>query len=155
MAAMTDPSGCPALFHVGITVADMERSLAFYGAGLGLDLLSDRTAGSGTLAELTGVPVATLRIALLAAPGGGIVELLQYDDGSAADALPASRPGTGHVCVFVADLNAARDRLLSAGGSQVSLGPVTVSGGEYAGRECLYLRDPDGFLVELFTTEPR
>ncbi|HRD59619.1 MAG TPA: VOC family protein [Nocardioides sp.] len=148
---MSHPEACPALFHVGITVADLDRALAFYRDGLGLTVQSDRVAESPTLATLTGVSVTRLRIALLDAPGGGVFELLQYDDGAMGEPLPASRAGTGHVCVFVDDLGEATARLLAFGGTQVSAEPVTVSGGEYAGRRCVYLRDPDGYLVELFT----
>jgi catechol 2,3-dioxygenase-like lactoylglutathione lyase family enzyme len=156
MCAVSPPKECPALFHVGITVADMDRALAFYRDGLGLAVLSDRTAESASLATLTGVAVTRLRITLLAAPGGGVFELLQYDQGAHADALPASRAGTGHACVFVSDLEEATARLLHAGGTQVSNEAVKVTGGEFAGHQCIYLRDPDGFLVELFTgPEPR
>ena len=103
MAAVSHPEACPALFHVGITVADLDRALAFYRDGLGLTVQSDRVAESPTLATLTGVSVTRLRIALLDAPGGGVFELLQYDDGAMGEPLPASRAGTGHVCVFVDD----------------------------------------------------
>jgi catechol 2,3-dioxygenase-like lactoylglutathione lyase family enzyme len=144
----------PSLFHAGVTVSDMDRSIAFYADGLGLTLLSDRVAASPTLAVLTGVDVSSMRIALLEGPGGGMMELLQYDpdrERVGAAAPPPSQPGTGHVCLFVEDLAVAEQQLVARGGTRVSTAAVPVSAGTYAGRHCIYLRDPDGHLVELFT----
>jgi catechol 2,3-dioxygenase-like lactoylglutathione lyase family enzyme len=159
MSGVSAPHACPALFHVGVSVSDMERALAFYADGLGLQVASDRVAASETLEALTGGPVASMRIVLLEAPGGGVVELLQYDPGVTPDPeprppAPTSRPGTGHLCLFVDNLDATTSRLLERGGTQVSRAAVRVSAGEYQGSSCVYLRDPDGFLVELFSRTP-
>ena len=151
---MSAPSRCPALFHVGMTVSDMDRVMPFYVDGLELTLRSDRVATSAALAILTGEPVASMRIVLLDVPGGGVVELLQYhptEAPSPGEPLAASRPGTAHLCLFVEDVTATARRLLAHGGTQVSDHEVSVSAGEYAGRHCLYVRDPDGFVVELFS----
>ena len=63
--------------HTGITVADLDRSLAFWQGVLGFQL-SHRAHHTGELAsEVTGVSGAEISIAVLQAPGHRI-ELLEY-----------------------------------------------------------------------------
>ena len=63
--------------HTGITVSDIERSLAFWRDVLGFEL-SHRANQKGELAEqIVGVPGAEILIAVLKAPGHKI-ELLEY-----------------------------------------------------------------------------
>ena len=64
--------------HTGITVSNLERSLAFWRDVLGFEL-SHRVDQKGELAaEITGVPDAEISLAVLKAPGGHKIELLQY-----------------------------------------------------------------------------
>ncbi|KAJ7481030.1 hypothetical protein B0H11DRAFT_2232951 [Mycena galericulata] len=64
--------------HTGITVSDIERSLAFWTNVMGCKL-AYRTQAEGEDAHcITGVPGAALLIAMLDAPGGHRIELLQY-----------------------------------------------------------------------------
>src|ERR1700752_3922800 len=66
---MNDSFRILAADHTGITVSDLERSLAFWRDVLGFEL-SHRTQQSGTLAgEITGVPGAALSLAVVKAPG--------------------------------------------------------------------------------------
>jgi catechol 2,3-dioxygenase-like lactoylglutathione lyase family enzyme len=61
--------------HTGITVANLDRSLAFWRDVLGFEL-SHRAHQTGELAtEITGVPGAEISLAVLKAPGHKI-ELL-------------------------------------------------------------------------------
>ena len=63
--------------HTGITVSNLERSLAFWRDVLGFEL-SHRAHQTGELAsEITGVPGAEISLAVLKAPGHKI-ELLEY-----------------------------------------------------------------------------
>ena len=63
--------------HTGFTVANLERSLAFWRDVLGFEL-SHRAHQTGDLArEITGVAGAEISIAVLKAPGHKI-ELLEY-----------------------------------------------------------------------------
>src|SRR5437879_7375234 len=63
--------------HTGITVTNLERSLAFWRDVLGFEL-SHRAHHTGDLAsEVTGVPGAEISIAVLKSPGNRI-ELLEY-----------------------------------------------------------------------------
>src|SRR5436305_13399192 len=64
--------------HTGITVSNLERSLAFWRDVLGFEL-SHRVDQKGELAAgITGVPDAEISLAVLKAPGGHKIELLQY-----------------------------------------------------------------------------
>src|SRR5438094_6537985 len=64
--------------HTGITVSNLERSLAFWRDVLGFEL-SHTAHQTGELAkEITGVAGAELKLAVLRAPGGHKIELLEY-----------------------------------------------------------------------------
>lgn len=73
----TTPFHIIATDHTGFTVANIDRSLAFWQNVLGFEL-SHRAHQTGDLArEITGVPGAEISIAVLKAPGHKI-ELLEY-----------------------------------------------------------------------------
>lgn len=55
--------------------------------------------------------------------------------------------GATHVCLVVDDLRALYERLLEAGVDTFFTPPVEVDGGSGL---ALYLRDPDGIIVELY-----
>src|SRR5690349_7175664 len=93
--------------HTGITVTNLERSLAFWRDVLGFEL-SHRPHQTGSLAsEITGVPGAEISIAVLKGYGHKI-ELLEY---LAPDDRQQLRPrpcdvGSLHVAFVVDDLDA-------------------------------------------------
>ena len=66
--------------HAGITVSDLDRSLAFYGGQLGLELLWRRLYEEPETRGIVGVPEATaFDIALLRVPGSDLeLELIEY-----------------------------------------------------------------------------
>ena len=88
--------------HTGITVSNLERSLAFWRDVLGFEL-SHRAHQTGELAEeITGVPGAEISLAVLKAPGHKI-ELLEYlapRDRKRIDLRPCD-VGSVHVAVLV------------------------------------------------------
>src|SRR5919199_5132478 len=64
--------------HTGITVSNLERSLAFWRDVLGFEF-SHRAYQTGEMAEeITGVEGAELKLAVVKAPGGHKIELLEY-----------------------------------------------------------------------------
>src|SRR4029434_6056967 len=77
--------------HTGITVSNLERSLAFWRDVLGFEL-SHTTHQTGEMAkEITGVAGAEIKLAVLKAPGGHKIELLEYlapPDCKCADVRP-------------------------------------------------------------------
>src|SRR6267143_3799268 len=134
--------------HTGITVSNLERSLAFWRDVLGFEL-SHRTHQKGELAsEITGVPGAEISIAVLKAPGHKI-ELLEYQapsDRKRVDLRPCD-VGAAHVALTVDDLDAVLDAI-AASGWKAAGKPQTLQSGPNAGKRVAYVRDPDGTTIE-------
>src|SRR4029077_18372514 len=64
--------------HTGITVSSLEGSLAFWRDVLGFEF-SHRAHQTGKMAEeITGVKGAEIKLAVVKAPGGHKIELLEY-----------------------------------------------------------------------------
>lgn len=138
------------LAHTGLTVRDLDRSLGFYRDLLGMRVVMEQEKRGGYLAEIVGYPDAHVRMAHLELPAGGHrIELFQY-----LEPAPRGEPsepcavGLTHVCILVDDLEAAFGRLREAGVRSLS-GPVLVDTGVNAGASAVYVRDPDGAIVEL------
>lgn len=138
-------------FHAGITVQDMDASLRFYRDGLGLEQQFDRLIEADYLRELLGLDFTGIRAVYLSIPGGGIIELLEYQG---IERLSAhSRPndyGAGHVCLYVDDVVEMAATLRQHGGSSRSEGVVSLDSGPNNGAISIYMLDPDGYAVELF-----
>ncbi len=149
MAAVTG------FFHAGITVSSMDRALAFYRDGLGLDEAFDRILDAPYLREVLGLEFDHIRAVYLHVPGGGFVELLEY---AGIERLPAvSRPcdyGAGHLCLYVDDVEAMHRRLVELGFAARSSDVVDITAGPNQGARSCYMTDPDGYAVELFQKRP-
>jgi lactoylglutathione lyase len=115
------------IWHVGLPVADLDRSLAFYTDALGLALI-----GRDEQADKRQAFVATAR-------GGFTLELLASKNGVHTPRQP------DHLAFECEDLEHVRTRLRASG----------VDAGEIAsfdnGVRFLSVRDPDGTRVDLFS----
>jgi catechol 2,3-dioxygenase-like lactoylglutathione lyase family enzyme len=136
--------------HTGITVSNLERSLAFWRDVLGFEF-SHTAHQKGELArEITGIEGAELKLAVLKAPGGHKIELLEYF--APADRKPANlRPcdvGSVHVALLVNDLDTVLERI-AASGWKAAGKPQILTRGPNAGKRVVYVRDPDGTTIEL------
>lgn len=136
--------------HVGLTVSSLERSVAFYRDAVGLDLVLEQEKEGGYLAAITRYPGAHARMAQLEARGGTRIELFEYLEppGGGVPLEPANI-GITHLCLLVDDIEGARSRLVEAGAEPFS-DPVPIETGANAGGFDLYVRDPDGIVLELF-----
>jgi catechol 2,3-dioxygenase-like lactoylglutathione lyase family enzyme len=145
---MTKPFRIIAADHTGITVSNLERSLAFWQNVLGFEL-SHRTHQTGALAgEITGVPGAEISLAVVNAPGHKI-ELLQYlapPDRKHADLRPCD-VGSVHVALTIDNLDAVLGTI-AASGWKAAGKPQTLKTGPNAGKRIVYVRDPDGTTIE-------
>jgi catechol 2,3-dioxygenase-like lactoylglutathione lyase family enzyme len=143
------------VYHTGFTVSDIERSVAFYRDVLGMRLVGRQTGSAPYLAQVTGFPGVRLEIALLQpAAGGSMLELLQYVSHPAtATDRATNRPGNGHLCFKVEDLEVVCAELRRRGVTLVSQS-TEITAGSHAGGKAVYLRDPDGFTVELYQGPP-
>src|SRR5207249_326920 len=140
--------------HTGITVTNLERSLAFWQRTLGFEL-SHRAHHKGALAsEVTGVPGAEILIAVLKGYGHKI-ELLEYL--APADrkriALRPCDVGSVHVAFTVDNLDAILNTI-AASGWKAAGKQQTITAGPNTGKRVVYVRDPDGTTIE-FMQVPR
>jgi catechol 2,3-dioxygenase-like lactoylglutathione lyase family enzyme len=135
--------------HTGITVADIERSLAFWRDVLGFEL-SHRAHQKGELAEqITGVPGAEILIAVVKAPGHKI-ELLEYRAPADRKKTNGLRPcdlGHVHIALTVENLDDLL-QTIAASGWKAAGEPQTLSVGPNAGKRVIYVRDPGGTTIE-------
>ena len=134
--------------HTGITVSNLERSLAFWRDVLGFEL-SHRAHQTGELAEeITGVPGAEISLAVLKAPGHKI-ELLEYlapKDRKRIDVRPCD-VGSAHVALTVDNLDAVLEKISTVGWKAAGK-PQTLTTGPNTGKRVIYVRDPDGTIIE-------
>ena len=141
--------------HTGITVTNLERSLAFWQGVLGFEL-SHRAHQKGELAaEITGVPGAEIQLAVLKTPTGHKIELLEYLAPPDRKHV-APRPcdvGSVHVALTVDDLDAVLSAIAPLGWKTAGE-PQMLAVGPNAGRRVVYVRDPDGTTIE-FMQPPR
>ena len=95
--------------HTGITVSNLERSLAFWRDALGFEP-SHTAHQSGEMArEITGVVGAEIKLAVVKVPGGHKIELLEYLAPAERKRNVDLRPcdvGSVHVALIVDDLEA-------------------------------------------------
>ena len=137
--------------HIGITVADLARSIAFWERMLGEQGRDRRLLEGPRLASLVGYPSVRIDSCWFDLPGGPALELLQYLEPVEMGNDPGTaRPGNVHVCLRVADIDAARAHAVAAGATPVSPEAIDITRGPRAGSKMACVRDPDGVTIELF-----
>lgn len=143
------PSGLP---NVGLHVTDLERSLGFYRDVLGFSVVVD--SGWQTdpaLLGLTATPAGAIRIVNLTTGGHGATVTLVQVRGLERRPVPGGEfhdPGTMHLALAVDDVDTVLGRLAQAGTTPVAT-PGEVAGGGAGHARVAFVRDPDGFFVEL------
>lgn len=149
-------SAVTGIWHIGLHVADLERSIAFYRDQLGLTLIHRQEQSNEYTRRLVGYPDAVLRVAQLAVasrPDGAAsshdLELIEYvvprGERSTAERC---QPGTAHLAFVVADIRPVHERLVAAG-VEFTSAPNAITAGVNAGGFCCYFSDPDGHTLEL------
>lgn len=125
-----------ALIHTMIRVLDEDRSLRFYGA-LGFTERGRQRVGGDTATVI-----------FLALPGDGGRLELTVNDGR-KDPY-AHGEAFGHIALLVDDMDAELKRLADAG-----IGPEKDPYEPYpGGPKICFVRDPDGYRIELLTRNP-
>lgn len=143
--------------HTGITVSNLERSLAFWRDVLGFEF-SHSTHQKGEIAEqITGVKGAELKLAVVKTPSGHKIELLEYlapaDRKKDSDLRPCD-VGHVHVALVVDDLDAVLEKI-AASGWKAAGEPQSLTSGPNAGKRVIYVRDPDGTTIEFMQMPPQ
>ncbi|MGJ7417473.1 VOC family protein [Streptomyces cinereoruber] len=139
--------------HVGISVSDLDTSIAFYTALTGREPVAQGTMNSVPFGRSQGLPTAELRYATINIDGLGI-DLIEFRDpvGERTNGR-ANRPGSMHLCFKVDDLEAVHRRMEEAGYDFLGA-PYTFLAGEVTpdaalGTEVAYFNDPDGTNLEI------
>jgi catechol 2,3-dioxygenase-like lactoylglutathione lyase family enzyme len=155
-------------YHVGLTVADLDRSVAFYHGVLGMSPYDQsavlgvgpaggpeaRTAGEagaevlhmagGGLAKLTDNPGCRTRAVFLE-QSGFVLQLVQYDEGAGASLrLQHNRAGSVHLSFYVPDVAAWFDELGQRPDVAITSEIVQIT----PTMRSFYVSDPDGVPVE-------
>jgi catechol 2,3-dioxygenase-like lactoylglutathione lyase family enzyme len=138
---------------IGLTVSNLDESLAFFRDVLTFDLIWEAEASGRGIELLTGVFGARVRRARLRL-GGEFVELTEF-------LAPRGRPYPSdtrgndqwfqHIAVITADMKAAYARLRTHGVAHASTGPQRLPdwNPDAGGIEAFYFRDPDGHFLEV------
>jgi catechol 2,3-dioxygenase-like lactoylglutathione lyase family enzyme len=144
-------AGVTGAHHTSFTVAELDRSLTFFRDLLGLEPVSVREVRDDYFGRIVGLPGCVVKAALLRVPGSGHhVELFEYvrPRGEAHPTRPCD-PGSSHVALLVDDLPRMCERLGAQGIAFVGEF-ASITGGPNRGGSAVYVRDPNGVLVELF-----
>ncbi|HWB42805.1 MAG TPA: VOC family protein [Gemmatimonadales bacterium] len=161
-AAETDRREETAAAHavamVGLTVSDMQRSVAFYTSVLDFSKETDDELAGRAVEELQGVFGARIRVVRLRL-GEERLQLTQY-------LAPRGRPAPAdarsndrwfqHVAIIVSDMDRAYARLRRFGVQHASTAPQTLPATipAAAGIRAFYFRDPDGHPLEILQFPP-
>ena len=156
--------GVRAIIH---SVGDLDKTVAFYRDGLGLKpvgpggkpmtTLPAPQALDEDLSKFTDTHGAKFRNASFKIPGMTLeLELTEFTGTSRKQTTPHMQdPGAATLVLTVRDVDAALDGVKKNGGSVLSIGGQPMKlGGETSQSRSVFVRDPDGFMLELAGTQP-
>lgn len=152
------PEPVRAVGTIGMTVASVERSAAFYAEVLGFERVSDvEVAGQDweRLLRVVGVRLRVVRMRL----GDEHLELMEYLAPRGRPIPPDSRSQDHwfqHIAIIVSDMDRAYARLRRAGVEHVSPEPQRLPDWNPAagGIRAFYFKDPDGHVLEILWFPP-
>lgn len=142
------------ILHVGLTVTNMDKSIAFYRDVLGLNFKGEMLMEGKETDLLFAKENCKVRIAylngsddIMAPP----IELLQFlDDSTIKDASSLNKTSISEVCFMVNDIDAAYKHLIDNGVECLSE-PQEFDFRNYgfSKSKAIYFKDPDGIILEL------
>ncbi len=132
------------LSQVGMTVKDMRTSLKFYTKALGFPIVAVKKMPSKVIEEVYGLKADTkVKIALLRTGWGTMIELFEFTPPKDRLKTEWNHPGITHIALDVGCIKRAK-KLLEKDGVKFITEPIKVEG-----TEVIFLKDPDGHLIEL------
>lgn len=139
---------------MAFTVPDLDEAVAFFVGVLGCLELYRSTRGSDgpfMVENFRVHPEASFELSMLRLAPNVNIELFQWSAPDQATTMPrACDLGGHHLCVYVADVDAACGYLSEVPGVEVLGGSKTVTGSSpVAGTRWTYFRAPWGLLIEL------
>ena len=142
-----------AVAHVGITVPDMEKAIAFYRDVLGLKVIGDYSIEGEEISEMVREPGTKVRSVFLrneddrhSAP----VELLHFSGSAEQDSQPyagVTHNGITEIAFWVKDIEKTYEDLQSHGVEFYSR-PQTFTFDDYGTAKAVYCKDPFGTTLE-------
>ena len=103
--------------HIGISVSDLDRAIAFYQRGLDMEVVSNEAFFGEQYSRILGLDAAKGRVALLQVTNLQL-ELFEFAHPAPARSdlrRPVCDHGISHFCIEVADIDAHYERLSQAG----------------------------------------
>jgi len=142
--------------HIGLTVVSLDAALAFWQGFTGRPPRWVTVLDRPYLGKVVGYPGVAIKGAFVDLPGGGVIELLEYQlAGRIANAEATANPGNVHFCLKVTDIASTWQQAVACGARPLSPdGPVDIDGGPNLGARAAYLRIHDGITMELFQPPP-
>jgi catechol 2,3-dioxygenase-like lactoylglutathione lyase family enzyme len=147
VASLDRESGADAggLFHVGLCVSDLERSIAFYTVVAGMTVVERHERRSEQFDALVGNDGTSVRVAYLRR-NAFLLQLIEYAQaGGAPVDIAHNRPGSPHLAFFVPDAKAAFERVRRLPDVRITSEVVVLN----PSMTSFYTADPDGVPVEL------
>src|SRR5712691_5136334 len=138
---------------VGMTVADMDRSLEFYTKVLSCEKVSDVEVWGSEYEQLQGVFGLRMRVVRMRL-GDDLIELTEYLTPRGRPVPGNSRGNDGwfqHIAIIVSDMDRAYARLREAKVQHASPAPQRLPdwNPKAGGIRAFYFRDPDGHFLEV------
>jgi catechol 2,3-dioxygenase-like lactoylglutathione lyase family enzyme len=132
--------------HVGITVSDFNRTVRFYWEIFGCPLVGVADSPSERVRSFFGVdaPQPTCKIGWIRVPGGGVLEIFEFQPQQPPIGVPWNRVGLTHFSLNVRNLDKWHAYLTSKGVECVSRPERSPRGHRF-----FFARDMDGNLIEL------
>ena len=133
----------PTAHHFAVTVTDLDRAVAFYRDVLNLDVRTRFAVGGDAFETGVGIEGVSADFAHMDA-GDARVELVEYTpEGDAVAESDLNQPGGTHLGLEVDDLDAVYESLPE------DIEPIAEPQKTESGTRIMFVRDPDGTLVEL------
>ena len=156
LPTMTDAANVITVDHTGFAVSSLDAAIRFWTEALGFTLERQSEMGGAFLHQVTGVVDPNVKTAIVKAPDGYVVELLQYSTGFQNGRVPdsAGSIGAAHLALTVRDIHAAITRV-EAAGWKAKGSPLPIPGGPRQGTLVAYVSGPDHVTIELMQPPTR
>jgi catechol 2,3-dioxygenase-like lactoylglutathione lyase family enzyme len=134
----------PLVNHVGLTVADLDASIAFYVDTVGMRVMSRSATCGDWFDTLTSNQGAVIDVVMLESRQL-VLQLVHYGRGGNAEGHTGhNRVGNVHLCINVEDVERKRAEILAGGRYRAT--PIVEL--PAPGMRSFYTADPDGIPVE-------
>ncbi|TQV86199.1 hypothetical protein FKG94_01190 [Exilibacterium tricleocarpae] len=142
--------------HIGLSVRDLDKTLAFYQQATGFELVKrERISGNRAADKLYGRDNIAYEIAVLKAPNM-LLELtaFKHNAGTTLSTMPVQGPGMTHTCFQSPAAESGYEKFVKAGARLLSRGDRPVDIGGY-GVTYAYAYDPEGNMIEVEQLEEK